>query len=98
MPAKGEIPEDPRGLMLEAFRMEIGEADCRTIFLDWMLALPEGAGAPEIRAVLDRYGDEHPAHPMTAVLREGLEATAAPRRGRSRRSRAQDARNPLKSG
>jgi hypothetical protein len=84
---KGEIPEDRRGLMLEAYAMEIGEADCRSIFLDWMLGLPEGAGAAEIRAVLDRYGPTHPAHPMTAVLHEGLEATASPRRGRARRNR-----------
>ena len=98
MPAKGEIPEDPRGLMLEAFRMEIGEADCRTIFLDWMLGLPEGSGPPEIRAVLDRYGTAHPAHPMTAVLREGLDSTARPPRGRTRRNPAREARNPLKSG
>jgi hypothetical protein len=87
---KGEIPEDPRGLMLEAYRMEIGPADCRGIFLDWMLGLPEGAGLAEIRAVLDRYGKAQPAHPMTAVLREGLKTDASPRRGRRARRRDAD--------
>ena len=98
---KGEIPEDPRGLMLEAYGMEIAEGDCRSIFLDWMLGLPEGAGAAEIGAVLDRYGRAQPAHPMTAVLREGLEATASPRRGRARRNRdaaGRGARQTLPSG
>ncbi|MFO1209554.1 MAG: hypothetical protein U1E40_10075 [Amaricoccus sp.] len=73
---------DPRGLMREAFAMDLGPEDCRTIFLDWMLGLPEGAGAPEIRAVLDRYAAAQPDHPMVAVLREGLGTAPRPRRRR----------------
>ena len=66
---KGEHPADPRGLILEAYRMELGPEDCRTIFLDWALGLPEAAGEPEIAALLAHYGPAHPDHPMTAVLR-----------------------------
>ena len=43
---KGDLPIDPRGLIAEAYRMDIGPEDCRTIFLDWALGLPEGAGPP----------------------------------------------------
>jgi hypothetical protein len=79
---KGELAIDPRGLIFEAYRMELGPEDCRTIFLDWALGL-DGAGRAEIAALLAHYGPRHPAHPMTAVLREGLEqAPARTRRGR----------------
>ena len=88
--AKGELAADPRGLMHEAFAMDLGAEDCRTIFLDWMLGLPEGAGAAEIRAVLERYAPANPGHPMSAVLREGLDAARAPRPRRSRRRRDSD--------
>lgn len=83
---KGTLPIDPRGLIEEAYRMEIGPEECRTIFLDWALGLPEGAGAAEMAVLLDHYAPGHPDHPMTAVLREGVERPApAPGRRRSRR-------------
>lgn len=82
---------DPRGLIREAFRIEgIGEAECRSIFLDWALARPAGADeATEIAALLEAYGAEAPDHPMSRVLREGLSGAARPkgrRGGRRRRS------------
>jgi hypothetical protein len=80
---KGDLDIDPRGLIFEAYRMPLGPEDCRTIFLDWALGLPAGAGRDEISALLARYGPAQPDHPMTAVLREGLEApTPRPRRRR----------------
>jgi hypothetical protein len=82
---KGELPADPRGLIYEAYRMQVGPADCRTIFLDWALGLAEGAGTAEIAALLAHYGPRHPDHPMTAVLREGLERPAREPRRRRRR-------------
>ena len=88
--SKGELDIDPRGLIYEAYRMEIGPEDCRTIFFDWALGRPEGAGADEVARLLAHYGPANPSHPMTAVLREGVEA-ARPggRRGR-RRARRRD--------
>lgn len=69
---------DPRGLVAEAYRIEgIGEAECRSIFLDWALGAPVDA-RPAIDALLERHGSAEPGHPMTAVLREAL---AAPPRG-----------------
>lgn len=79
---KGELDVDPRGLIFEAYRMELGPEDCRSIFLDWALGL-DGAGPAEVAVLLERYGAAHPDHPMTAVLREGLRPPT-PRRRRPR--------------
>jgi len=70
--------DDPRGLIREAYRIEgIGPGDCRSIFLDWALGLAaEEDAKARIGSLLGRYGDEHPHHPMTEVLREGLSRTA----------------------
>lgn len=67
-------PDDPRGLIREAYRIEgIGPGDCRSIFLDWALGLASGEDVPaHIAALLARYGPAHSDHPMTEVLREGL--------------------------
>lgn len=83
---KGGVPNDPRGLIFEAYRMEIGPEDCRAIFFDWALGL-DGAVRPEdIRMLLDRYAASHPEHPMTAILHDALERAAEPqgRRGGAR--------------
>lgn len=73
-------PDDPKGLIHEAYRIEgITAAECRTIFLDWALSLSvdrDVTGA--IGSLLKRY--DHPGHPMTTVLTEGLQSTAKPRR------------------
>ncbi len=79
---KGDARVDPKGLIHEAYRIDgITAAECRSIFLDWALSLPEGqeTGAA-LRLLLDRYGAAAPDHPMTPVLREGLTSVAAPRR------------------
>ena len=89
-------PLDPKGLIREAYRIEaITQAECRSIFMDWALSLPEDV-APEsaLPALIARHGAAAPDHPMTAVLQEGRAASPAPRgrRGgwRARRPRTQD--------
>lgn len=79
---KGHLDIDPRGLIFEAYRMELGPAECRSIFLDWALGQPV-AGPDEVARLLAVYAPAHPGHPMTAVLREGLGAVPRdrPRRG-----------------
>jgi len=74
-------PDDPKGLIREAYRLQgLGEAEARTIFLDWVLSLPAGADPRAlIPGHLERHGAAGEAHPMTKVLREGL-GTASPRR------------------
>ncbi|SFP09981.1 hypothetical protein [Tranquillimonas alkanivorans] len=83
-------PQDPKGLIREAFRMEaVTEAECRSIFLDWALSLPPEADArAAIRALLDRHGAPR-GHPMTQVLREGLEMPARTGRRGGHRARSQ---------
>ena len=78
---------DPKALIREAYRMEVGPEECRTIFLDWALSLPDGVSARDtIAALLERYGSEAD-HPMTAVLRAGLEQAAQTGRRGGRRGR-----------
>lgn len=80
---------DPRGLIREAYRIEgITEPECRGIFLDWALGMPAGADMKALlTALLATYGSDE-AHPMTGVLKAGLEKAEAPRRRGGWRSRA----------
>jgi hypothetical protein len=88
---KGDL-HDTKALIREAFRIDgITEAECRTIFLDWVLGLPDGQDVEAaVRALLVRHADAPPDHPMTRVLEHSLRATAPPRRrgGRDARLRA----------
>ncbi|MDD8024067.1 MAG: hypothetical protein PHX82_13270 [Paracoccaceae bacterium] len=80
---------DPKGLIRESYRIEgIGDAECRSIFMDWALSLSIGVDAREaMRVVLATY-DGAPEHPMSAVLTEGLsraDASGTRRGGRAAR-------------
>ncbi|MGR3759009.1 hypothetical protein ACUXV3_02580 [Roseobacteraceae bacterium NS-SX3] len=79
---QGRTELDPKGLIYESYRIGgITAAECRSIFLDWALSLPAGADSRDaIAGLLERYRDAAPEHPMTAVLQQGLEEMAAPRR------------------
>ena len=75
---------DPKGVIRESYRIEgISAPECRSIFLDWAMSVPEGADAKAmIRALLERDGVAAPEHPMTSVLQAGLGAAPkAKRRG-----------------
>ncbi|MEI4486328.1 hypothetical protein V8J36_09000 [Frigidibacter sp. MR17.14] len=77
--------DDPKGLIRESYRIEhIGEAECRSIFLDWALSLPAGtdAGAAMAR-LLARHGEAEAGHPMSALLaaEAPVAAAAGARRG-----------------
>ncbi|MFQ5622050.1 MAG: hypothetical protein ACE5FS_01510 [Paracoccaceae bacterium] len=80
---------DPRGLIYESYRIDgISAAECRSIFLDWALGVPAGADmAGHLRQLLRQYGERNEEHPMTRVLREGLERAAPPKRRRGGRLR-----------
>ena len=88
---KGKLAEDPRGLLYEAYQIDgITLADCKTIFLDWVLGLDYNID--QIKAVssaLKEYEDDNPKHPMTTVLRDGIELQGKSRKrlgGRSART------------
>lgn len=66
-------PNDPKGLIREAYRIEgIGDAECRSILMDWALSLPDDLPQATAAAALHaRYGTHDPQHPMTALLLAG---------------------------
>lgn len=84
--------EDPRGLIQEAYRIEgISEAQCRSIFLDWALGVPQDRDTrAEVRRLLNRYATGQEGHPMTATLQAALDVASPPRRRGGRRGRAAD--------
>nr|WP_252733965.1 hypothetical protein [Paracoccus marinaquae] len=88
---------DPKNLIRESFRIEgIGTAECRSIFVDWALSLPEGIEpVTAIRLLLDHYAPKAAPgtqpHPMIAVLVEGAQA----RPGTPRRRGGRAARVPV---
>jgi len=86
---KGSTEQDPRGLIYESYRIEgITDAQCRSIFFDWALGMDAARDSREdIRALLEMYGNDQPGHPMTAVLRDGLQGAEKPRRRGGWRSR-----------
>lgn len=75
---------DPKGLFKDAYAIEgISEPECRTIFLDWAISLPSGHEAADlIGEIIAHFAEQSPDHPMSLVLREGLEKAAAPARRR----------------
>ncbi|WP_170472560.1 hypothetical protein [Ruegeria arenilitoris] len=88
---RSDDPNDPKGLIQEAYRIEgIALPECRSIFLDWALGFPENRDQKQALSELhDIYAAQYENHPMTQVLREGLETARAPKRrggwrGRSR--------------
>ncbi len=80
---------DSTGLIRESFRIEgIDAAQCRSIFLDWVLKLPADVDQRAALALMvSTYGPGNPDHPMTAILQAGLEDSTRPRRRGGRRGR-----------
>ncbi|WP_227286601.1 MULTISPECIES: hypothetical protein [Paracoccaceae] len=87
MSKPGDI-NDPKGLIREAYLIEgITAPECRSIFMDWALSLSAPDPRAAIATLLERHGAGHDTHPMTQVLREGLEASPAARRRGGRAAR-----------
>ena len=84
---KGDY-NDPKALIKESFNIEgINIEECRSIFLDWALSLPNDVDAKKIIPLLiDKYNDKK-EHPMLLTLREGLITTVSPVRRGGRRGR-----------
>ena len=55
MAFKGNLECDPRGLIYEAYRMDIGEQECRSIFLDWVLGTQIGEDLGKICCLLENF-------------------------------------------
>ena len=84
---KGDY-NDPKALIRESFNIEgINIEECRSIFLDWALSLPNDIDAKKIIPLLiEKYNDKK-EHPMLLTLREGLITTVSPTRRGGRRGR-----------
>ena len=61
---------DERGLIREAYQMPgLSDADCRSIFFDWALGLPDDVDIKQnAEMLLALYANEFPDHPMTRLL------------------------------
>ena len=79
---------DPKALIRESFNIEgIKLEECRSIFLDWALSLPNDADARKIIPLLiEQYGDKQ-EHPMLVTLKEGMIKTVNPIRRGGRKAR-----------
>ncbi len=72
---KDKDPIDPRGLIADAYAIEgIAEPECRSIFLDWAIGVPADEDTRAHIAVLLSRHETNPEHPMTRVLKAGLES------------------------
>ena len=80
---------DPKGLIHDSYAIEgIATPECRSIFFDWALSLPDGVDARDaIAELLLVLGQDRPEHPMTKVLEEGRVDMQAPKRRGGWRSR-----------
>ncbi len=94
---KRNLREDPKGLIHESYRIEgITAEECRSIFLDWALALPDGIDtATALTVLIDLYAAGAPGHPMSQVLRDGAAAADRPKRRGGWKSRPRPPLPPL---
>ena len=79
---------DPKALIRESFNIEgIKIEECRSIFLDWALSLPNDADAGKIIPLLiEQYGYKQ-GHPMLVTLKEGMIKKVSPIRRGGRKGR-----------
>lgn len=82
-------PLDPKRVIAESFRIEgITEPECRALFFDWALGLPEDADSRAMVAELvTRHADEARDHPMMVTLQAALAEPPAKRRRGGRAAR-----------
>ena len=83
---------DPKALITEAYKIEgITLDECRSVFLDWALSLPDDVRPqPYLVALLAPHTPGPPDHPMTQVMKDGLQTISAPKRRGGWRSRPRD--------
>ncbi|MEL7299620.1 MAG: hypothetical protein AAFM92_04470 [Pseudomonadota bacterium] len=80
---------DPKGLIRESYRIDgITGGECRSIFLDWAISVPESADTlAQVRFLIETYAADAPGHPMTETLRAALEAPPVTGRRGGRKAR-----------
>ena len=84
---KGDC-NDPKALIRESFNIEgIRVEECRSIFLDWALSLPNDVDAKKIIPLLIEKYHNKKEHPMLLTLKEGLITPMSPIRRGGRKGR-----------
>ena len=84
---KGDC-NDPKALIRESFNIEgIRIEECRSIFLDWALSLPNDVDAKKIIPLLIEKYHYKNEHPMLLTLKEGLITPLSPIRRGGRKGR-----------
>lgn len=75
-------PLDKSKVIREAYLIDgIKLEDCRSIFLEWLLGLPDDLDAAAAAGTMLNHHASQPAdHPMTKVLREAVDGQARARR------------------
>ncbi len=83
---------DPKGLIFESYRIDgISAEECRSIFVDWALAVPLDAdNSALIQVLLERHSVGAEEHPMTKVLTDGLQQPKRPKRRGGRAARVEN--------
>lgn len=71
---------DPKGLIRESYAIDgITGAQCRSIFIDWVLSLPVGIDTHQaLTGLIAHYAQ--PDHPMTDVLTQAMQTPPKPSR------------------
>jgi len=90
--AEASNSADPKGLIRESYRIDgIAASECRSIFMDWVLSLPDGADTPAaLDAMIEGHAAAAPDHPMSRILAEARQGAAMqPRRRGGRGGRLQ---------
>lgn len=84
---KDNLACDPRGLISDAYRIDgISLEECRSIFLDWAIGVPDGENVIEhISLIYAQYSAQFTKHPMTSILYDGINLEVEPRQSRKRR-------------
>ncbi len=74
--------QDAKGLIRESYRIaNITASECRSIFLDWALSVPDGSDTHQaLKDIAAHYTPANPDHPMSKILNEGLLQMQQPRR------------------
>ena len=73
---------DPKGVIAESFQIEnLSPEDARSIFLGWVLDLPDGSDVAKLCvALLNAHALQDQNHPMMRVLQSGRTRSAKQKR------------------
>ena len=82
--------DDPRGLIREAYAMDLNPSDARSVFLDWALGCDADRQRQAVERLLAHYALQFPDRAMTEVLKAALEDPPPAGRRGGARSRARE--------